>query len=110
MSRYRFIEAEKANHPVSIICRVVEVSRAGYYAWVRRGPSARTQEDAKLTERIRAVHRASRGTYRSPRVHAELSAEGIRIGRKRVARPKPGRLIHHTDRGCQYTSKAYQDV
>ncbi len=207
MSRYRFIEAEKAHHSVSLMCRVLKVSRAGYYAWRQRGPSHRTQEDATLTVRIRSVHRASRGTYGAPRVRAALAAEGTVISRKRVARlmrasgltgvrrprrrvhttiinpsapvapnlvaqnfvaeapnrlwfgdityvptqegwlylatlldcyarrvvgwsmtdhlrtelalnalemavrrrrPRPGELVHHTDRGCQYTSAAYQ--
>ncbi|MEW6724898.1 MAG: IS3 family transposase [Bacillota bacterium] len=207
VSRYQFIEAEKAHHSVSLMCRILKVSRAGYYAWRERGPSHRTQEDAALTERIRSIHRASRGTYGAPRIRAKLAAEGTATSRKRVARlmrqsglsgvrrphrrvrttivnpsapvtpnlvarnfvaetpnrlwvgdiiyvptqegwlclaalldcyarrvvgwsmadhlrtelalnalemavrrrcPRPGELVHHTDRGCQYTSGAYQ--
>ena len=86
MSRYRFIEAEKAEHAVTTMCRVLEVSRSAYYDWVA-GPSTRTLEDAWITNTIRDVHAASRHTYGAPRVHAELADDhGIRCGRKRVAR------------------------
>ncbi len=62
------------------------VSTSGYYAWRGRGRSARCQADAQLTERIRTIHRTSRGTYGAPRIHADLAAHGVRCGRKRVAR------------------------
>ena len=68
------------------MCRVLEVSTSGYYAWCKRSPSARAQADAKLTSRMNAIHERSRGTYGAPRIHAELEAEGIQVGRKRVAR------------------------
>lgn len=209
MSRFRFIQAEKALYPVALLCRALQVSRAGYYAWARRGVSTRAQADAALTEQIQRIHHGSRGTYGVPRVHAELHAAGQRVGRQRVARlmraaawrgcsrrrqrvcttltdpmapaapnlvartfeasrpnelgvgdstyiptgegwlslatlldaysrrivgwamaehlrtelaldaltralqrrrPLPGQLVHHTDRGCQYTARAYQAV
>jgi putative transposase len=59
---------------------------SGYYKWQNRGPSKRDRDDEMLTEKIRQVHAASRGTYGAPRVHAELRAEAIRVGKKRVAR------------------------
>jgi transposase InsO family protein len=68
------------------MCRLLEVSASGYYAWLQREPSARAISDAALLERIKAVHKKSRGTYGVPRVHAELKAEGPRVGRKRIAR------------------------
>ena len=68
------------------MCRVLGVSSSGYYAWAKRGPSARAISDAALIERIGAVHAASHGTYGSPRVHAELVEGGLSISRKRVAR------------------------
>ncbi len=87
MSVYRFVEAEKAVFPITTMCRVLEVSASGYFAWRRRGPSARALSDATLTELIRAIHVRSRGTYGVPRVHAELLFDhGLRVGRKRVAR------------------------
>jgi putative transposase len=68
------------------MCRVLEVSTSGYYAWCKRSPSARAQADAELTSRMSAIHERSYGTYGAPRIHAELEAEGIQVGRKRVAR------------------------
>ena len=209
MSRFRFIQAEKASFPIAVLCRTLGVSRAGYYAWAGRGVSTRAQADAALAHQIQTIHRSSRGTYGAPRVHAELHAAGQRVGRQRVARlmraaalrgcsrrrqrvcttvtdptataapnliartfeasrpnelwvgdityvptgegwlylatlldvysrrivgwamaehlrtelaldaltmalqqrrPPPGQLVHHTDRGCQYTARAYQAV
>jgi putative transposase len=86
VSRFRFIAAEKARHPVVRLCRVLGVSSSGFYAWLHRQPSARAQADARLPDRVRAVHAQSRCTYGAPRVHAELRATGTRVGRKRVAR------------------------
>jgi putative transposase len=80
------VAQEKANYPVTRLCRVVGVSVSGYYAWCGRGPSARAVADAALMTRIRASHAASRQTYGTPRIHAELAAAGARCGRKRVAR------------------------
>ncbi len=68
------------------MCRVLGVSRSGYYAWRKRPPSKRDQKDAMLTKRIRQIHENSRGTYGSPRACAALQAEGIHVGKKRVAR------------------------
>jgi transposase InsO family protein len=68
------------------MCRVLQVSRAGFYAWLGRPESERSRRDKRLRVEIAAVHRRSRRTYGSPRVHAELRARGMRVGRKRVAR------------------------
>jgi putative transposase len=81
-----FISQEKAHYPVTRLCRLLEVSASGYYAWCGRGPSARAQADGALPERIRTSHSASRQTYGTPRIHAELAAGGIHCSRKRVAR------------------------
>ena len=87
MSAFRLIDAERANHyPVAMLCRMLGVSKSGYYAWRSRPPSKRSREDYALTEKIREVHHRSRETYGSPRVHAELRALGVRCGRRRVAR------------------------
>lgn len=86
MSLYRFIAAEKAGHRVSTLCRTLGVSRSGFYSWATRPPSARRREDEHLVERLRAVHRMSRGTYGAARIHVELAADGHRHGRKRIAR------------------------
>ena len=68
------------------MCRVLEVSASGYYAWRSRSASKRALDDAVLQADIEAIHRRSRATHGVPRVHAELRAEGTRVGRKRVAR------------------------
>jgi putative transposase len=80
------VSEHRAVHAVATMCRVLEVSASGYYAWQSRSPSRRSREDAVLQADIEAIHRRSRATYGVPRVHAELRAEGIRVGRKRVAR------------------------
>jgi len=64
----------------------MKVSRSGFYAWIRREPSARDLADKELLTKIRRVHKASKQTYGAPRVHAELAAEGVHVGRKRVER------------------------
>ena len=70
--------------PVSMMCRVLEVSRAGYYAWRGRGPSERDEQNVELVAEIVEIHDESRGTYGSPRVHAELRERGFEVSRKRV--------------------------
>jgi putative transposase len=80
------VSANQALYPVATMCRLLGVPAGGYHAWRRRPPSARAQADAILLKRIAEIHAASRGTYGVPRIHAELSAEGRRVGRKRVAR------------------------
>ena len=86
MSAYRLIDAEKAEYPISLLCRILRVSRSGYYGWQGRPPSKRDHENAALTEKIREIHNRSRWIYGYPRVHAELRALGVRCSRKRVAR------------------------
>jgi putative transposase len=86
VSCFKLIEAERTSFSVPLMCRVLGVSRSGYYDWKDRPPSKRSQQDAALTERIHQIHHRSRATYGSPRVHAELKALGIHCGRKRVAR------------------------
>ena len=85
MSLFKLIDAEKANYSISLLCRILKVSRSGYYDWKDRPPSRRARENATLIERIRAIHYRSRQIYGYPRVHAELRALGVRCNRKRVA-------------------------
>ena len=73
-------------HPIATMCRVLGVSPGGYYARLKRPPSARAQADGELSTRIAAIHRRSQATYGVPRVHAELKAQGRHVGHKRVAR------------------------
>jgi putative transposase len=83
---YRFVERERASHHLATLCRVLGISRAGFHAWARDPARRRSAADARLSERIRAIHVTSHRTYGAPRVHAELQASGVRVGRKRVAR------------------------
>jgi transposase InsO family protein len=81
------IEAEKhAGGNVAKACDLLEVSRSAFYEWHAHVPTARSVSDAELTEKIRYVHAASKGTYGAPRVHKELADQGVHVGKKRVAR------------------------
>ena len=84
--RYQFIEDHQDEFPVQRMCSVLGVSPSGYYAWQSRPVSLRAQANEKLLAEIRAIHSRSRKTYGSPRVHAELTANGFRVGKNRVAR------------------------
>jgi putative transposase len=83
---FRLIEAKRAQHPVSLLCGVLGVSRAGFYAWKDRPISPRERRDGELTALIRQIHDESDGSYGWPRMHAELRHRGVRVSRKRVAR------------------------
>jgi putative transposase len=84
--RFVFIHAHERIWHVTTMCRVLEVSRAGFYKWRAQPLSERVKADAVLTARIRAIHTGRRRSYGSPRVHRELRDDGIRCGEKRVAR------------------------
>lgn len=84
--RFAFVQAEKAHHAVGALCRAVGVSRPGFYAWLKREPSAHARRDAELKKLVTASHDESRRTYGSPRVHQDLVEAGERVSRKRVAR------------------------
>ena len=90
------------------MCRVLGVSTSGYYAWLKRPPSARAGADAKLTDRIRTIHARSKGTYGSPRIHAELADNGVRVGRKRVARLMQGADLQGVSRRKQPRTTIHQ--
>jgi putative transposase len=80
------MKTNQAAHSIATMCRVLGVSASGYYAWQQRQASTRSLEDAELLEQIRRFHQRSRGTYGTPRIHRDLRAAGVRVGRKRVAR------------------------
>lgn len=83
---YQMISNHQDQYAVEIMCRALEVSVSGYYAWRTRTPSQHAQDDAKLVAEIRTIHQASRGLYGSPRIHAALAQAGIQVSRKRVTR------------------------
>jgi len=103
---FGLVEAEKANYPITVLCRTLGVSPAGFYGWrhAQTHPCPRRVGDAELVERIREIHRTSRRSYGSPRIHDELVlGEGRRVGRKRIERLM--RIngivgIHKRRRGC----------
>jgi len=80
------MERHRGEFALSLMCRVLEVSRSGFYAWRKREPTRRSREEERLRVHVRAVFRESRKTYGSPRVHRQLRREGVRCGRKRVER------------------------
>lgn len=81
-----FIAVQKAFYPVTTLCRVLQVSRSAFYGGVAGQPARRLVSNTELAVRIRTIHRTSRGTYGSPRVHAQLRRDDVRVSRKRVAR------------------------
>jgi putative transposase len=80
------VSDHQADYPIATMCRVLGVSPSGYYAWRKRQPSPRSKADTDLTAEIHIAHASSRGIYGAPRIHAELAAKGVGVGRKRVAR------------------------
>ena len=88
MTTFSFVSAERANHAVATLCRVVGASVSGFYAWLRAIPAVqhRAEAEAELRGQIGRVFAARRRVYGAPRVHAELRREGRRHSRRRVAR------------------------
>jgi len=84
--KYACINENEAEFDVRMMCSLFSVSRSGFYAWKSRTPSARTQRNEELIEKMRAIHKKSRQTYGSPRMCARLRKDGIRITRKCTAR------------------------
>lgn len=80
------MKANQAVHDVRTLCRTLDVSASGFYAWCDRLPSARAIADEQRLKRIRAFHAISKGTYGVPRIFMDLAEEGTRVGRKRIAR------------------------
>src|ERR1700757_3874751 len=84
--RFRFIEDRRADYPVTVMCDVLGVSPAGYYAWRARPESPRAAANRELVDDIKRVHRNTNGRYGSPRVHAALRAQGRGASRGRIER------------------------
>ena len=103
------MKASQADFAVCTMCRMLKVSRSGYYAWLQQPVSNRAREDAALTERIRAIHGASHGNYGSPNIQAELRAAGTRVGRKRVARLMRKACIRGVSRRRGFVVTTHQD-
>lgn len=86
MKCFRFIATERAHFPISLLCRVLGVSRSGFHAWQRRPPCERLLVDGWLSQQIKEVHAESRATYGARRVQAALRHRGLSVSRKRVER------------------------
>jgi transposase InsO family protein len=84
--KYAFIHEHRHLFPITRMCQALEVSENGYYNWRKRGKSQRKRDDEQLASRIEDAHYGNRGVYGSPRIHAELKAQGIHCGRKRIVR------------------------
>jgi putative transposase len=84
--KYRFISDHREIFRVGRMCNILDVSRSGYYAWLRRPESLRKKENRKLAIKIKVIHGQKRKTYGSPRIHQELNENGVKCSRKRVAR------------------------
>jgi transposase InsO family protein len=92
--RFSFVHTEKASFPIAALCRVLGVSRQGYYAFARRPQGARARDEVALCERVKAVHAESNGNYGSPRVLRVLRVEGVRVSKRRVERAMRGQGLH----------------
>ena len=97
-------------HDVTKLCRALEVSTSGYYAWRDREPSARAKADAELTLKIQVIHEHSRATYGVPRVHAVLAADDVYVGKKRVARLMKVAGLEGVSRRRKYKSTRDKDA
>ena len=84
--KYACIARHRGEYPVRLMCRVLDVSPAGFYVWRTRAPSARALADERLMLNVRISHSRSGGTYGAPRVHRDLRDQGLPVGKKRVAR------------------------
>jgi putative transposase len=103
VTRFAFIDREKAFDDVTVLCKLLKVSRSGFYGWLSRPKSDRALADEVLTEQIREAFNANRKVYGSPRIHTELADAGVHVGRKRVAR-----LMREADIvGCHRRKRSY---
>ena len=84
--KFAFIQKHCRRWPITLMCRVLGVSRSGFHAWRRRAPSARAQRRDRLTGQIRVVHEAHRGVYGSPRVYKVLRSQGVNVCVNTVAK------------------------
>jgi transposase InsO family protein len=84
--KFRLVQAEKAHFPIELMCRVLEVSRSGYYAWVKRAESKRERENRRLKVEVSAAFEENKRRYGSPRIKRVLASRGVAAGRHRIAR------------------------
>ena len=86
MKTYKHVQAEKAKYPVYLLCKVLKVSRSGYYQWIKKGAKTPRSDEDNLRLHIKAIHTKSRKTYGAPRITESLRRQGMKVGHNRVAR------------------------
>ena len=117
--KYAFIAEHCGDYPVTMMCYVLAVAVSGYYAWRKREPSQHSREDAALAAKVETAFENNRRVYGSPRIHAELHAQGILCGQKRVARlmrelgisaqrPKHRTITTHSEKGVPVAANLLQ--
>ena len=84
--KFRFIADHREMFKVGRMCMQLNVSRSGFYSWLKRPESRRSRDNRALEDKIRPLHAASHGIYGAPKIHRELHANGVKCGRNRVAR------------------------
>jgi len=105
--KFRFIQAQSGEHKTTGLCLALGVSRGGYYGWLSREESLRIRQDRLLLAQIRAAYQQSRHRYGSPRIHAELSGDGVACGRHRIARlMRQDQLVARAKRRFKATTQA----
>jgi transposase InsO family protein len=105
--KFRFIQAQSSQHKTTGLCLALGVSRGGYYGWLSREESLRIRQDRLLLAQIRAAYQQSRQRYGSPRIHAELSDDGVACGRHRIARlMRQDHLVARAKRRFKTTTQA----
>ena len=108
--KYAFIRIHSHEFRIERMCQVLKVSRSGYYSYYRRELSGRAQENQVLLDKIKIAYKGSRGCYGSPRIHAELCAQGDRYGRHRIARMmRTNDIRAKTPRRAKYNPFVHQD-
>ena len=98
--KYAWIHQQQAEFPVRRLCRMLEVSRSGYYEWLRRPPSSRTTADQQLQEKVQWYFAQGRGTYGTRRIKHLLAQEGLQVSRRRI-----GRLLARAGLRCKTRRK-----
>lgn len=109
---FAFVLSRAVAFPIALMCRVLGVSMSGFYAWRKRPVAERTKDDARLALEVTASHKRSRGRYGSPRVHADLRARGVHVGKERVERlmREQGRAARRRRRFKKTTDSAHAQL
>ena len=110
--KYEFVETNKSEFPVTLMCNILEICRSGYYAWLKHLESPRSQSNRALVVDIRAAFDRSQQTYGSPRIHRELKKRGVACNRKRVERlMRRERLVSvHRKKFCPQTTNSAHEL